>query len=114
MRVYEGEDILMRIYLNEDDKYHGRPVYHEIVDLLHKEKADGVTVLRGICGFGGDSKVHTASLLSLSKNLPIIIETIGKEEELSKLRPKIEEIFTDGLIVIQQVHVAKYKTSKGQ
>ena len=76
MRVLEGEQFLMRIFVNEGDKVHGKALYHEIVDVLRNEKAAGATVVRAIAGFGADSKLHTASILTLSKDLPIIIEVI--------------------------------------
>ena len=108
MHVIEGDRFVMRIYVREGDKHNGRAVYHEIVDLLHDEKAAGVTVLRGIAGFGAGSSVHSSSLLSLSKDLPIVIEVVDDEEKIANLRPKIEETFVNGLITLQKVHAARY------
>lgn len=108
MHVLEGEQFVMRIYVREGDKHNGRAVYHEIIDLLHDEKAAGVTVLRGIAGFGEGSSVRSSSLLSLSKDLPIVIEIVDSEEKISLLRPKIEETFVNGLITLQKVHAARY------
>jgi PII-like signaling protein len=108
MRVQEGEQFLMRIFVNEGDKIHGKALYHEIVDVLRNEKAAGATVVRAIAGFGADTKLHTASILTLSKDLPIIIEVIDTEENISKMRPKVEEVITEGIITLEKVHVAKY------
>ena len=108
MRVLEGEQFLMRIFVNEGDKVHGKALYHEIVDVLRNEKAAGATVVRAIAGFGADTKLHTASILTLSKDLPIIIEVIDTEENISKMRPKVEEIIGDGMITLEKVHVARY------
>jgi PII-like signaling protein len=108
MRVQEGEQFLMRIFVNEGDKVHGKALYHEIVDVLRNEKAAGATVVRAIAGFGADTKLHTASILTLSKDLPIIIEVIDTEENISKMRPKVEEVITEGIITLEKVHVAKY------
>ncbi|MCF7954228.1 MAG: DUF190 domain-containing protein [Phycisphaerae bacterium] len=109
MRILEGEQFLMRIFVNEGDKIHGKTLYHEIVEVLRKEKAAGATVVRAITGFGADTKLHTASLLALSKDLPIIIEVIDTEAKISSMRPKVEEIIGDGMITLEKVHVARYK-----
>lgn len=108
MRVLEGDQIIMRIFVNEGDKIHGKALYHEIVDVLRNEKAAGATVVRAIAGFGPDTKLHTASLLTLSKDLPIIIEVIDSEENISRMRPAVEEIIGDGMITLEKVHVARY------
>ena len=114
MRILEGDQIIMRIFVNEGDKIHGKALYHEIVEVLRAEKAAGATVVRAIAGFGPDTQLHTASLLTLSKNLPIIIEVIDSEENISKMRPKVEEVITEGLITLEKVHVARYSTKKAK
>ena len=108
MRILEGDRIIMRIFVNEGDKIHGKALYHEIVKILRGEKAAGATVVRAIAGFGPDTKLHTASLLTLSKNLPIIIEVIDTQENISRMRAKIEDIIGDGMITLEKVHVARY------
>lgn len=112
MRILEGDQIIMRIFVNEGDKLHGKTLYHEMVDVLRNEKAAGVTVIRAIAGFGPDTQLHTASILTLSQDLPIIIEVIDTEQNISKIRPKIEEIITEGMITLEKVHVAKYTAAK--
>jgi len=108
MRILEGDQFIMRIFVNEADKIHGKALYHEIVDILRHEKAAGATVVRAIAGFGPDTKLHSANLLTLSKDLPIIIEVIDSEDNISRFRPKIEEILGDGMITLEKVHVARY------
>ena len=108
MRILEGDQIIMRIFVNEGDKNHGKALYHEIVEVLRNKKAAGATVVRAIAGFGPDTKLHTASILTLSKDLPIIIEVIDTEENISRMRPKVEEVITEGIITLEKVHVAKY------
>lgn len=108
MRILEGDQIIMRIFVNESDKIHGKSLHHEILDILRNEKAAGATVVRAIAGFGPDTKLHTASLLALSKDLPIIVEVIDTQEKISSIRPKIEDIIGDGMITLEKVHVVRY------
>jgi len=108
MHFLEEDQFVMRIYVRQGDKHNGRAVYHEIIDLLHDENAEGVTVFRGIAGFGHGSKVRSSSLLALSKDLPIVIEVVDNEEKIASLKPKIEETFVNGLITLQKVHAAMY------
>ena len=96
----------MRIYVSESDKHNGKTIYHEILELLRNEKMAGTTVLRGIAGFGAKSHIHSASLLSLSKGLPIVIEVVDTTEQIEQVKPKIREIVADGLITLQKVHVS--------
>ncbi len=105
MSIPEGQQVLMRIYVSESDKHNGKTMYHEIMELLRKEKMAGATVLRGIAGFGAKSHIHSASLLSLSKGLPIVIEVVDTPEQIEQVEPRIREIVADGLITLQKVHV---------
>ena len=111
MRILEGDQIIMRIFVNEGDKIHSKATYHEIVDILRNERAAGATVVRAIAGFGPDTKLHTANLLTLSKDLPIIIEVIDSEKNISRMRPKIEDVIGDGMITLEKVHVVRYSKS---
>lgn len=106
MSLPEGEQILMRIYLSESDKHKGKTMYHEVMDLLRKEKTAGATVLRGIAGFGTKSHLHSASLLTLSKALPIVIEVVDTPGKIEQVKPKVREIIANGLITLQKVQVS--------
>ncbi len=93
---FEGERTLMRIHIGESDKWHGKPLYEAIVEMLRKEGFSGVTVLRGVAGYGGSSVYHTDKILRLSQDLPIILEivetTVAGALLLNSCFPLIEKL----------------------
>ena len=103
--------ILLRIYLGETDHHEGRPLYEKIVRKARELKIAGATVLRGIMGFGAKSHLHTAKLLRLSEDLPVIIEIVDSEE---KLMPFLDEIVEEGLITKEKVNVIKYRSTESK
>ena len=110
MTVLNGEQTLMRIYLSEADKHKSKPLYHEILELLRTEKIAGATVLRGICGFGTKSHLHTTNLLTLSQNLPIIIEVVDSHENIDRIFPMIDEMIEEGLVTVENIQVLRHGT----
>lgn len=108
----EGEAKLLTIYIGEDDHYHHKPLYQAIVEMLREKGLAGATVLRGIEGFGKSSRIHTAAILRLSEDLPIVIEVIDKTERIDAVLPLIEEMVTEGLVTVQDVHVMIYRSDK--
>ena len=86
-RVLEGEQTLLRIFLGESDQWHGRPLHIALLERLRQRGAAGVTVLRGIAGFGARSVVHTTHILRLSEDLPIVIELVDTPEHVERLLP---------------------------
>lgn len=108
MKVLEGEQIAMRIFISESDLHNGKPLHHEIMKLLKDEKMAGATTHRGISGFGAKSHLHTAHLLTLSQDLPIIIEAVDTQQNIDRIIPKIDEIVTEGLITLEKVKVVRY------
>jgi hypothetical protein len=108
MRVLEGEQVLMRIFIGEADKHNGKPLYQVLLKLLQQEKVAGATVLRGISGFGAKSHMHTAHLLSLSQDLPMIIEVVDSQENIDRVMGAIDEIVNEGLITLEKVNVVRY------
>ena len=100
----------MRIFLSEADKLCSKPLYHEIIELLRTESIAGATVLRGICGFGAKSHLHTANLLTLSQNLPIVIEVIDTQENIDRVWPKIDDMLDEGLVTTEKVQVLRHGT----
>jgi PII-like signaling protein len=102
----------MRIFIGETDKHKGKLLYHELVETLRNEKIAGATVLRGIGGFGAKSHMHSANLLSLTHNLPIIIEVVDSTENIDRVLPKIENMVGDGLITFEKVQVIKRVQNK--
>src|SRR6476646_3884332 len=97
----EGPGKLVRIYVGESDKWHGQALYNAIVERARKEGLAGATVTRGIEGFGANSRIHTASILRLSEDLPIKIEIIDLADRIERFLPILDEMVTEGLITIQ-------------
>ncbi|HYA64112.1 MAG TPA: DUF190 domain-containing protein [Candidatus Sulfotelmatobacter sp.] len=109
---FEGERTLMRIHIGESDKWHGKPLYEAIVQLLRKEGFSGVTVLRGVAGYGGSSIYHTDKLLRLSQDLPIILEVIEAQERIDQILPQLDDMVDGGLITLEKVRVILYRAAK--
>ncbi len=108
MRVLEGEQVLMRIFIGEGDWYGRKPLYQALVELFRLQKLAGATVLRGTLGFGAKSHLHTAQLLRLSQDLPVVIEVVDTTEKIESVMPKIDEMVQDGLITLEKVRVVRY------
>jgi PII-like signaling protein len=104
----EGEGQLLRIFIGEQDKWHHTPLYEAIVLRARKVGLAGATVLRGPMGFGAHSRMHTAKILRLSEDLPIVIEIVDKEENIKKFLPELDELMGDGLVTVENVHVIHY------
>jgi uncharacterized protein len=109
---FEGERTLMRIHIGESDKWHGKPLYEAIVELLRKEAFSGVTVLRGVAGYGGSSVYHTDKLLRLSQDLPIILEVVETTERIEQILPRLDAMVEGGLITLEKVRVILYRAAK--
>lgn len=108
----EGEAQLLRIFVGESDKWHGKPVYEAIVLKARELHLAGATVLRGPMGFGANSRLHTVKILRLSEDLPIIVEIVDSEEKINLLLPHIDEMVTEGLVTLEKVRVIKYSANK--
>jgi len=109
---FEGERTLMRIHIGESDKWHGRPLYEAVVEMLRKEKFSGVTVLRGVAGYGGSSVYHTDKILRLSQDLPIILEIVEATERIEQILPRLDAMVEGGLITLEKVRVILYRAAK--
>ena len=105
----EGEGKLVRIFIGESDRWEGRPLYEAIVHRIHEAGGAGVTVLRGIEGFGAHSRIHTARILRLSQDLPILIEIVDTVERIDALLPEIGGMISEGLVTIENVRILKYE-----
>ncbi|MEE9614980.1 MAG: DUF190 domain-containing protein [Thermodesulfobacteriota bacterium] len=108
------EGSLLRIFIGESDTYNGKALYEEIVLKARELNLAGATVLRGIMGFGAHSRLHTAKILRLSEDLPVVIEIVDTEEKLNKLLPLLDEMVDEGLITLEKVRVIKYRHGKGE
>ena len=109
---FEGERTLMRIHIGESDHWHGKPLYQAIVEMLRTEKFSGVTVLRGVGGFGSSSIYHTDKILRLSQDLPIVVEVVEYNERIEQILPRLDEMVGGGLITLEKVRVILYRTGK--
>ena len=109
MHGFKGERVLMRIHVGESDRYQGKPLYQQIVELLRSKHYAGATVLRGIMGFGPSSKLKTDRFLELSIDLPIVIECIETEENIEAILPELDEMLGGGLITLERAKVIMYR-----
>ncbi|MEK7703613.1 MAG: DUF190 domain-containing protein [Myxococcota bacterium] len=114
MRVLDGEQVLMRIFVGEAGRQHGEPLYQRLVELLRREKIAGATVLRGVAGFGASSYLHAAHLLRLSQDLPMVIEVIDSQEHLDRVMPQIDAMLGGGLVTLEKVRVVRYAPGKAE
>ena len=105
----EADSRLLRIYIGEADVFQGRPLYQAIIEVLRREGLAGATVLRGIEGFGKSSLLHTATVLRLSEDLPILIECVDTVEKVEAVLPVLDEMIEDGLVTIEKVDVRVYR-----
>jgi uncharacterized protein len=106
---FTGERTLMRIFIGESDKYHGKPLYEALLERLRATGLAGATVLRGVAGFGASSTVHTDKVLRLSLDLPIIIEVVETEEAIQAALPDLDEMIGGGLITLERARVIMYR-----
>jgi uncharacterized protein len=111
---FEGEGKLLRIFIGESDHTHGKPLYQAIVEKAREEGLAGATVLRGIEGFGARSHHHTARILRLSDDLPIIIEIVDTEESIERVLPMFDALIGDGLVTVERVQVMLYRAGERQ
>jgi PII-like signaling protein len=109
---FEGERTLMRVHIGESDRWHGKPLYEAIVELLRREHFSGVTVLRGVGGYGSSSIYHTEKVLRLSQDLPIVIEVVEYTERIEQILPRLDEMIEGGLITLEKVRVILYRPKK--
>jgi PII-like signaling protein len=100
--------LLLRIFIGEDDKDSGRPLYEAIVLKAREMHLAGATVLRGPMGFGHSSRLHTTKILRLSADLPLIIEIVDSEEKINAFVPVLDDLMTSGLVTLEKVQVLQY------
>jgi uncharacterized protein len=103
--MVESTITLLRIFINESDHYNGEPLYIYIVKILKAEKITGATVLRGIMGYGKNNHIHKASILHLSCDLPILIEVADLEENINRIKPKLDKIISQGLVTEEKIKI---------
>jgi len=106
---FEGERTLMRIFIGESDKYHGKPLYEALLEKLRARGLAGATVLRGVAGFGASSVMHTDKVLRLSLDLPLIIEIVETEATIQAILPDLDEMIGGGLVTLERARVILYR-----
>lgn len=109
MRVLDGEQKLVRIFLGEGATWHGKPLHRALLERLRAEGFAGATVFHGVAGFGASSVIHTASLVDLSADLPVVIEVVDDDAHVEKLTAILDELVTGGaLVTVEKVRVLRY------
>ena len=107
----DGQGQLLRIFIGENDKWEGKPLYEAIVLKARAAGLAGATVLRGMEGFGAKSRIHTARILRLSEDLPIIIEIVDSAEKIAAILPELDRMVGEGLITLENIRVIAYRHS---
>jgi PII-like signaling protein len=102
------EATLLRIFVGEDDKIDGRPLYEAIVLKARAARLAGATVLRGPMGFGRSSHLHTTKILRLSQDLPLVVEIVDSKEKIEAFLPTLNGIMTSGLVTLEKAQVIRY------
>jgi len=103
------EAVLLRIFIGESDRWHHKPLYEAIVLKAREMHLAGATVLRGPMGFGKSSRLHTAKILRLSFDLPLVIEIVDSEEKINGFLPVIREMLKGGLVTLEKARVIEYR-----
>ena len=105
----EGAGRLLRIFIGESDTWHGKPLYQAIVHRLREEGIAGATVIRAIEGYGATSHLHTARILRLSEDLPLVIEVVDTEEHIARVLPILDDMVVEGLVTLEHVEIVTYR-----
>lgn len=108
----QGPAKRLTVFIGESDHYHHKPLYAEIVHRAREAGLAGASVLRGIEGFGASQHVHTTRLLSHNENLPLVVVIIDDEERIERFARELDELITEGLVVIDDVEAVRYGESK--
>ena len=104
-----AEASLLRIFIGESDKAGGRPLFEVIVEEARRQGLAGATVMRGFLGFGANSRIHTAKVLRLSQDLPVVVEIVDAAEKIDAFLPRLEGMIEEGLVTLEKVRVIAYR-----
>lgn len=100
---------LLRVFIGESDRWEGHPLYEAIVMKARRDGLAGATVLRGIMGFGAQSRIHTAKVLRLSEDLPIVVEVVDSLGKIEKFAAELDRMITDGMVTLEKARVIRYR-----
>lgn len=104
-----GPGQLLRVFIGESDTWHGKPLYEAIVERARERGMAGATVLRGIEGFGAHAHLHTARILRLSEDLPVVIELVDSEDAIRGFLPELDGMVGEGMVTLERVEVIAYR-----
>lgn len=110
--VSQTEQVLMRIFIGESDRFERKPLYQALVEFFKAEGFSGATVLKGAMGFGAQSKVHSDHLLRLSSDLPVVVEVVESQEKVDAVLPRLESMLQGGLITLEKARVIRFNKEK--
>jgi hypothetical protein len=105
---FESSAKMLRIYVGQDDQWEGKPLYEAIVMKLRQQDLAGATVYKGVMGYGAQQRMHKSGVLGFSRDLPIMITVVDREEKIRALLPVLDEMVSEGLLVLSDVEVIKY------
>ena len=108
-----AEACLLRVFIGESDKKDGVPLYEVIVREARARGLAGATATRGFLGFGANSRIHTAKVLRLSEDLPVVVEIVDAEEKIQAFLPELDTLVGDGLVTMEKVRVIVYRHNGG-
>jgi uncharacterized protein len=108
-----SEAELLRVFIGESDKHRGRPLYEVLVAEARRQGLAGATVLRGCLGFGANSRIHTAKLLRLSEDLPMVVEVVDAPDKIAAFLPALDGLIGEGLVTLERVRVILYRHNGG-
>jgi len=109
MRRIEGEQVLMRIFIGQTDRWERRPLYSALLELFRAKGLAGATVIQGVAGFGPDSIMHEFHLMRLSQDLPIVIEVVDSQQHIDSILAEVDRMMSGGLITMEKVRVIYYE-----
>lgn len=110
MRELTGEQVLVRVFVGESDRWRHKNLTTALLERLRQEHFAGATVFHGVAGFGAHSLIHTTRILRLSEDLPVVIEIVDSEERMPRLTEILDEMIAEGLVTMEKVRVLKYAT----
>lgn len=103
---------LLRVFVGADDRREGRPLYELIVERARERGLAGATAFRGILGFGAHSRIHTAKILRLSEDLPVMIEIVDAQDKIEAFVPELDGMIDEGLVTVEAVRVVLYRAGE--